>query len=515
VLREFKHLEVTRGEPGRHEVHLNLDSLGPDDSSKDGRAVTRRRILVIDDMEFNRHHLRKVLESDDLEVDTAGDGRSAWDRLKAQKYHLVITDLRMPDVGGHELLARVRLEKLPLGVIVLTAFGDPEEALRAMKAGADDFVSKPYDPDRLRLLVKRVLERRELVDELERLHKQMRGDYPFHNMVSKSPKIRRIFDLIEQVGPLSSTVLIHGETGTGKELIAQALHTAATTRSGPFTALNCAVLNESLLESELFGHERGAFTGAEKRKIGRFELANGGTLLLDEIGDLAPSLQAKLLRVLQTGQFERVGGTESLKVDVRIVAATHRAVEDEVKKGRFRADLFYRLNVIRIELPPLRERTEDIPLLATHFVQKHGSGTALARAEIASDTMQALLRHTWPGNVRELENAIKAALAMAEGTVIRRDDLPESVAPRTQEVHKAGSLVDIERPLPDLTSTLIGRVESEYFSRLLSLYKGNVARTARHSGLSRRSVTQKLQRYGLDRATFKPAKRRGSVETTG
>jgi DNA-binding NtrC family response regulator len=474
--------------------------------------VTRRRILVIDDMEFNRHHLKKVLESDDLEVDTAEDGRSAWDRLKAQKYHLVITDLRMPDVGGHELLARIRLEKLPLGVIVLTAFGDPGEALRAMKAGADDFVSKPYDPDRLRLLVKRVLERRELVDELERLRKQLRGDYPFHNMVSKSPKIRRVFDLIEQVAPLGSTVLIHGDTGTGKELVAQALHTADTTRTGPFVVVNCAVLNESLLESELFGHERGAFTGAEKRKIGRFELANGGTLLLDEIGDLAPSLQAKLLRVLQTGAFERVGGTESLKVDVRIVAATHRAVESEVKKGRFRADLFYRLNVIRIELPPLRERTEDIPLLATHFVQKHGSESGLARTEIATDAMQALLRHNWPGNVRELENAIKAALAMAEGTIIHRHDLPESVAPRTEEAPRSGSLVDIDRPLPDLTSTLIGRVESDYFSRVLSLYKGNVAKTARHSGLSRRSVTQKLQRYGLDRSTFKTAKRRGAVD---
>ncbi len=475
----------------------------------------RRRILVIDDMEFNRHHLRKVLESDDLEVETSGDGRSAWDRLKAQKYHLVITDLRMPDLGGHELLARVRRDKLPLGVIVLTAFGDPDEALCAMKAGADDFVSKPYDPDRLRLRVKRVLERRELVDELERLRKQMRGDYPFHNMVSKSPRMRRIFELIEQIGPLGSTVLIHGETGTGKELVAQALHNAATTRSGPFMALNCAVLNESLLESELFGHERGAFTGAEKRKIGRFELANGGTLLLDEIGDLAPSLQAKLLRVLQTGRFERVGGTESLQVDVRIVAATHRAVEDEVKKGRFRADLFYRLNVIRIELPPLRERTEDIPLLVTHFVQKYDTATGVARTEIASDAMQALLRHNWPGNVRELENAIKGALAMAEGTVIRRDDLPESVAPRTQELHKSGSLVDIDKPLPDLTSALIGRVESDYFSRLLSLYAGNVAKTARHSGLSRRSVTQKLERYSLDRLTFKSPKRRGSVEATG
>ena len=284
-------------------------------------------------------------------------------------------------------------------MIVLTAFGDPEEALRAMKAGADDFVSKPYDPDRLRMLVKRILERRELIDELERLRKQMRGDYPFHNMVSKSPKIRKIFDLIEQVGPLGSTVLDPRRDGhrqgAGRAGPAHGRHAR---RSGPFVALNCAVLNESLLESELFGHEKGSFTGAEKRKIGRFELANGGTLLLDEIGDLAPSLQAKLLRVLQTGSFERVGGTESLKVDVRIVAATHRRLEDEVKRGRFRADLFYRLNVIRIELPPLRERTEDIPLLATHFLQKHGSSDRSSPiTEIASDAMQALLRHNWPG----------------------------------------------------------------------------------------------------------------------
>jgi DNA-binding NtrC family response regulator len=341
----------------------------------------------------------------------------------------------------------------------------------------------------------------------------MRGDYPFHNMVSKSPKVRKLFDLIEQVGPLGSTVLIHGETGTGKELVAQALHTADTRRSGPFTALNCAVLNDSLLESELFGHEKGSFTGAEKRKIGRFELTHGGTLLLDEIGDLPPGLQAKLLRVLQTGSFERVGGTESVKVDVRIIAATHRGLEEEVKKGRFRADLYYRLNVIRIELPPLRERTEDIPLLATHFLQKHSSATGAPLAEIATDAMQALLRHNWPGNVRELENAIKAGVAMADGTVLRRDDLPESVAPRSSHPSRAASLLDVDRSLPALTCDLIGRVEREYFVRVLSLHKGNVARTARHSGLSRRSVTQKLQRYGLDRASFKGA-RRSSVDGT-
>jgi DNA-binding NtrC family response regulator len=468
------------------------------------------RILAVDDMEINRHHLRKVLESDGFEVDTAGDGRAAWNELRTQRYDLVITDLRMPDVSGLDLLEKIRAERLPVGVVVLTAFGDPAEALQAMKAGADDFVTKPYEPEHLRFLIKRILDRRHLIDELEQLRKQMRGHYHFHTMVSKSPKMRNLFDLIEQVGPMGSTVLVQGETGTGKELVAQAIHAADTRRAGLFVALNCAVLNDSLLESELFGHEKGSFTGAERRKIGRFEMADGGTLLLDEAGDIPPGLQVKLLRVLQSGTFERVGGTESIKVDVRIVAATHRILEDEVKKGRFRADLYYRLNVIRLDLPPLRERSEDIPLLAVHFLEKHRSQKSTPVTEIASDAMHALLRHQWPGNIRELENAIKAGIALADGSILRRDDLPETVAPRTTEAARSNPLLDVDRSLPDLTDDLIGQVEREYFVRLLSQYNGNVARCARHSGLSRRSVTQKLQKYGLARAEFKSSSREAS-----
>jgi DNA-binding NtrC family response regulator len=322
-------------------------------------------------------------------------------------------------------------------------------------------------------------------------------------MVSKSSKMRKLFDLIEQVGPLGSTVLIQGETGTGKELVAQAIHAADSRRRGPFMALNCAVLNDALLESELFGHEKGAFTGAERRKIGRFELADGGTLLLDEVGDVAPAMQAKLLRVLQTGVFERVGGTQSIKVDVRIVAATHKRLDEEVKAGRFRPDLFYRLNVIRLELPPLRDRTEDIPLLAMHFLEKYGSTQATPVTEIDPEAMQALLQHSWPGNVRELENAINSAVAFAEGAVIRRRNLPETISPRLTRRHQGCALIDVDRRLPDLTEDLIGQVEREYFRRLLSKYQGNVARCARHSGLSRRSVTQKLQKYRLERIQFK------------
>jgi DNA-binding NtrC family response regulator len=470
----------------------------------------KRRILAVDDSEINRHYLRKILESEGFDVDAATDGRSAWESLRANKYHLVITDLRMPELSGLDLLARVRAERMPVGVIMLTAYGDPTDALHAMKAGADDFITKPCDPERLRFLVKRTLERRELIDELELLRKQAADSHDFHTMVSRSPRMRKIFDLIEQVGPIGSTVLIQGETGTGKELVARAVHAADTRRRGPFVALNCAVLNDSLLESELFGHEKGAFTGAERRKIGRFELADGGTLLLDEAGDIPPALQAKLLRVLQTGQFERVGGTETIQVDVRIIAASHKILADEVKAGRFRADLFYRLNVIRIDLPPLRDRVEDISLLATHFLQQQRSHGGTRVIEIASDAMQALLLHSWPGNVRELENAIRAGVALADGAILHRDDLPETVAPRTSQPLGGSALIDIDRPLPELTGELIGQVEREYFTRLLAQFKGNVARCARHSGLSRRSVTQKLQKYALERALFKVPRRRPS-----
>jgi DNA-binding NtrC family response regulator len=463
----------------------------------------KRRILVVDDTPLIREHLRVILEMDGYEVETACDGWSALTRLREKLFHLVITDLRMPDMSGGDLLKTVRSERLPFGVIVLTGHGDTQVALDAMKAGADDFVTKPYEPDHLRFLVKRILERRRLIDELEQLRKQMREDYSFHNMVSKSPKMRKTFDLIEQIGPLGSTVLINGETGTGKELVAQAIHAADSRRKGPFVALNCAVLHDALLESELFGHERGSFTGADRRKKGRFELADGGTLFLDEVGDVSPAMQSKLLRVLQSGTFERVGGTETLQVDVRIVAASNKRLEDEVKAGRFRADLFYRLNVIQIELPPLRERAEDIPLLAMHFLEKLTPMSNPPVTEIDSEAMQALIEYTWPGNVRELENAIKAAVAMAEGSVIHRDALPATVAPRARRPAGSNSLIDIERPLPDLTDDLIGRVERDYFTRLLAQYKGNVARCAKHSGLSRRSVTQKLQKYDLDRTRFK------------
>jgi DNA-binding NtrC family response regulator len=464
------------------------------------------RILIVDDTPLTRETLRQVLEADGYEVETSPDGRTALELLRGGNFQLLITDHRMPGMSGIELLGLVRAEKIPCGVIVLTGHGDPLLALECMKAGADDFVAKPCDPSRLALLVVRTLEQRRLIDELEQLRNQLRVDYRFHSILSKSPKMRRIFDLIKHVGPLGSTVLIWGETGTGKELIAQAIHASDTRRDGPFVALNCAALNDSLLESELFGHERGAFTGADRRKKGRFEMADGGTLFLDEVGEISAAMQSKLLRVLQSGNFERVGGTETISVDVRIIAASNKRLEEEVKAGRFRSDLFYRLAVVRIDVPPLRDRAEDIPLLALHFLEKFTAKSTPPVTEIDSGAMQALLEHTWPGHVRELENAIKAAVAMADGTVIHRDALPSTVAPRKGRPGgscSSGGLIDIEVTLPELTGNLVSQVEREYFTRLLIQYKGNVARCAQHSGLSRRSVTQKLQKYDLDRTRFK------------
>ena len=464
----------------------------------------KRRILVVDDTPLVCEHLNQILGEAGYQVETANDGRSALEALRARPFHLLITDLRMPDLDGFQLLTAVRAERLPFGVIVLTGHGDTRVALEAMKAGADDFVTKPCEPDRLRLLVSRVLERRRMTDELEQLRLQMREHYSFHNMVSKNPRMRKVFDLIEQVGPLGSTVLIHGETGTGKELVAQAIHAADAGRKGPFVALNCAALQETLLESELFGHERGAFTGADRQKKGRFEVADGGTLLLDEVGDVSPAMQAKLLRVLQTGTFHRVGGAETLRVDVRIVAASNKRLEGEVKAGRFRSDLFYRLNVIRIDLPPLRERPEDIALLSMHFLDRLTARSTPPVTQIDEEAMQALLAHHWPGNVRELENAIKAAVALADGPTVHRDALPSTVAPRRGQ--PGGSNpggIDIDVPLPMLTEELIAGVERDYFAQLLARYRGNVARCAKHCGLSRRSVTQKLQKYSLDRNEFK------------
>jgi DNA-binding NtrC family response regulator len=437
-----------------------------------------------------------------LEVDTAEDGAAALARLREKPYSLVITDLRMPKVNGLKLIETIQEERLPVTVIVTTGHGSIKDAVEAMRMGAYDFLTKPPDPQHLCLLVQRALRERAIQDEVAALRQQLGSRHTFQNVLSRSPKMHDVFELIGHIADTTSTVLIRGETGTGKEQVARAIHQASgTQRPGPFVAVNCGALNENLLESELFGHEKGSYTGADRKRIGRFELAHQGTLFLDEIGDVPMSMQIKLLRVLQERRFERVGGTEPIDVDVRIIAATHQEMEKLVKDGKFREDLYYRLNVVRIDLPPLRERTEDIPVLVSHFCQKFVRPGQKAPT-VSPEALAVLTKCPWPGNVRQLENAIERACVTAREGVIRTNDLPPDVG-RRPEGQKHPFHVDLARKLPEQLAELVAAFEKRYITRALRRTRGHVGKCAKITGLSRRSITDKISQYGIDKNEFK------------
>jgi DNA-binding NtrC family response regulator len=437
-----------------------------------------------------------------LEVDTAEDGAAGLAMLRQRPYSLVITDLRMPKLGGMKLIEGIHAEKIPVTVIVTTGHGSIKEAVDAMRLGAYDFLTKPPDPQHLTLLIKRALRERALLDEVAALRRELGERHAFQNVLSRSSKMIDIFELIGHIADKDSTVLIRGETGTGKEEVARAIHRAsASSRTGPFVAVHCGALNENLLESELFGHEKGAFTSADRKRIGRFEMAHGGTLFLDEIGDVPMSMQIKLLRVLQERQFERVGGSETLEVDVRIVAATHQDMEKLVKEGKFREDLYYRLNVVRIDLPALRDRPEDIPVLAAHFVQKY-SPSAQQPLTISPEAMAALAKCPWPGNIRQLENAIERACITARDGVIKVKDLPADLGQRPAKGANPFR-VDLNRKLPEQLAELTAYFEKRYLRRALRKTRGHVGKCAKITGLSRRSITDKISQYGINKNEFK------------
>jgi DNA-binding NtrC family response regulator len=462
-----------------------------------------RRILIAEDSEATRQQLKKLLETSlPVHVDTVGDGSQALKTLTAQPYSILITDLNMPRVDGRQLLQEVQKRSLPVTVIVTTGFGSVEDAVQAMRLGAYDFLTKPLDVQHLGLVVERALRERSLLDEVEELRRQMNDRYAFHNILSKNPRMHAVFELIGHVAQSVSTVLIEGETGTGKEQVARAIHFTSTLRTGPLVAVNCAALPENLLESELFGHEKGAFTSAVNQRHGRFEMANGGTIFLDEVGDVPMPMQAKLLRVLQERRFERVGGTESIEVDVRVIAATNRSLLRLVQEGKFREDLYYRLNVVKIDLPPLRERAEDIPLLATHFAQKYARPGERPK-QVTPEAMEVLLGHSWPGNIRELENAIERACVTSRDEFIRPENLPRELTapPRV----RGGGSVDIKRPLAELVAEMTADLERRYLRRMLKKCRGNIGRCAKLSGLSRRTITDKVALYKIDRKEFMDA----------
>jgi DNA-binding NtrC family response regulator len=464
-----------------------------------------RRILIAEDSEQTRKQLRTLLEADGLyQVDTTGDGKSALEMLMHGSYSFFLTDLRMPKLDGMQLIGEVRKRKLPVSVIVMTGFGSIDVAVQAMRQGASDFLTKPIDIDHLRLVLEKAAREHRLQEEVVQLREQLHGRDEFENILSRSPRMHAVFELIQNVAGTTATVLIEGETGTGKEQVARAIHqtsAAASQRTGPLVAVNCAALPETLLESELFGHEKGSFTGAAGQRTGRFEIANGGTLFLDEVGDVPAMMQVKLLRVLQERAFERVGGTKPIEVDVRVIAATNRSLARLVRRGEFREDLYYRLNVVKIDLPPLRDRPEDIPLLAGHFATRYARHGEPPRT-IAPEAMEKLLQHAWPGNIRELENAIERACVTARGPAIQPDDLPlELLNSRKGIVARLN--IDLSRHLPDLVREKTVELEKEYLRRALKKCRGNIGRVAKISGLSRRSISTKLAEYQIDKKEFK------------
>jgi two-component system response regulator AtoC len=471
-----------------------------------------RRILVVDDSELLCQHLSRLLARSGRQIKIALDGTSALEYLVEGNFSLVLTDLLLPGIDGLDLIREVRQRNLPVTVVVMTGHGSIATAVEAMKLGAYDYLQKPIDPTRLQVLVDQALEDRRISDEVQALREGLQQRFGFHNLLGRGPGMKEVFARVARVASSRVPVLITGETGTGKELVAQALHYADATRQGPLVAVNCTALPESLLESELFGHERGAFTGADRQRKGRFELAAGGTLFLDEVGEMPPNMQAKLLRVLQDGWFERVGGTEVVQADCRVVAATNVDLRQAVDSGRFREDLYYRLNVVPIELPPLRERSpENLPLLVNHFLRRLAE-QGMPSKTFAPEALGRMARYDWPGNVRELEHLVEQLVVTTPGPVIQPDDLPPNIAPAGEPVEPPFSLdYDSERPLPEITEELIARAERAYLIRVLETYRGRIDRIAKHCGLSRRSISEKLRRYQLDKADFKPesARRRG------
>jgi DNA-binding NtrC family response regulator len=460
-----------------------------------------QRLLVVEDNEDARKAMQKLLQAGvGVTVDAVADGTRALEAMAERPYSVVITDLKMPRMSGMQLIKEIQDRRLNATVIVTTGYGSIEEAVQAIQMGAYEFLTKPADPQHLCLLVKRALRERTLQDEVAALREQLVGRHAFRNVLSKSAHMLEIFELIGHIATTTTTVLIEGETGTGKEQIARAIHQASSSsRKGLLVAINCAALPETLLESELLGHEKGSFTGATTQRKGRFEQAHGGTLFLDEVGDIPLSMQVKLLRVLQERRFERVGGTDSIEVDVRVIGATNRPLQRLVKEGKFREDLFYRLNVVKIDLPPLRDRLEDIPILATYFAEKY-SRPGQPPCQVLPDAMERLLGYNWPGNIRQLENALERACVTARDGQIRAENLPPELMGTTQA--RVPSHVDLSRPLPEQLSDVVASFEERYLRKALKKTHGHVGRCATISGLSRRSVTEKISLYKIDRTSY-------------
>jgi len=441
----------------------------------------KAKVLVVDDEALVRESLRDWLTESGYEVFTAENGSQALELIEKERLGIVLADLVMPGMDGIELMKRAKETYPNVAVIIITAYGSIATAIAAMKEGAYDYIEKPFCPERMELLVEKLVEHQNLVEENISLRQRLEDRHHFENIIAKSHKMQQVIEVIKTVASSNASVLIVGDTGTGKELVARAIHSQSHRRDKPFVAVSCAALPESLLESELFGHERGAFTGAVAQRKGRFELAHRGTLFLDEIGEISANMQVHLLRVLEEKQITRVGGTEPIKVDTRLVSATNKDLKMAVKEGRFREDLYYRLNVVTIELPPLRERREDIPILAQHFLAKFAVENQKEVSAFSPEATDFIMNYHWPGNVRELENAIERAVILAKDNVITLAELPQE------------HLAPLPYSLRDLRE-----VEREHILGVLAQTGGNYSEAARILGVTRMTLYNKAKAFGMN-----------------
>ncbi|HSD21554.1 MAG TPA: sigma-54 dependent transcriptional regulator [Anaeromyxobacter sp.] len=445
----------------------------------------RTRILVVDDEEIVRESLGGWLEKDGYTIATLPDGRSAIEKLKSERWSIMIVDLKMPGMDGLQVLEEVKKLQPDVAVVIMTAYATVDTAVTAMKMGAYDYLMKPFDPEELSLMMQKIVSQQSLVRENAVLRQALKQEYRFRDLLSKSPAMQSVFELARTAARSNSTILVLGESGSGKEVLARAIHAESPRAGGPFVAVSCAALTESLLESELFGHEKGAFTGAVSRRKGKFEAAHGGTLFLDEVGDIGPKLQLDLLRVLEERRFHRVGGNDPIEVDVRIIAATNRDLRRAAHEGKFREDLFYRLNVIPILIPPLRERREDIPLLVETFVERLAVEMNRKIEGLSPEAMSAIMAHDWPGNVRELRNVLERGAVVTAGPVIQLSDL--GLPTKLDSPARPGTLASLEE------------VEKRHVAAVLGHTGGNVSQSARILGIDRVTLYNKMKKWGLRR----------------
>jgi DNA-binding NtrC family response regulator len=457
------------------------------------------RILVVDDEMIVCESCKRILEEEGYEVETALSGKEAFEKMRANPFDIVITDLKMPGIDGMEVLRAFRSEYPDSIIIMITGFSTVETAVEAMKLGAFDYIPKPFTPDEVTIVVKKAIEKKSLMLENIYLRQELQEKYGFHNIVGKSKKMQEIYRVIAKVAMTDSTVLIYGQSGTGKELIARAIHFNSPRREKQFVPVDCAVLSENLLESELFGHVRGSFTGAVTTKPGLFEVADGGTVFLDEVGNISLSIQAKLLRVLQEREFTPVGGTKAKKVDIRLIAATNKDLEKMIKEEVFREDLYYRLNIVPIDLPTLKERQEDIPLLAVHFLKKYAEEMGKTIKGFTAEAMEKMMRYPWPGNIRELENVIERTVVMIDDEMVRVEHL---ILPGKQEKEILGNQIpltseELKEIKKQMREKAVEEIERAFVLSALERHQWNVTRAAEEVGMLRPNFQALMRKYNL------------------